>query len=126
MFIYHSKSTPSYKLYYHLVIVSKFREEVFNAQNQSRVIAIIKAKCKENGYFIRTIAVQSDHIHLLLSLKPTHNIPTVVKDIKGYSAYAFNKIFEQKLTWQRGYSINTVSEENLPIIQKYIENQQQL
>jgi putative transposase len=124
--IYYGKKGPAYKLYYHLVIVTKHRESVFNKANQARTEAIIRSKCKKEGYFVQSIAIQPDHIHLLLSLRPTHLISDVVKNIKGYSAFSFNKLFTSKLVWQTGYSINTVSEEALTHVKKYIEDQEEL
>ncbi len=126
MDIYYGKADPNYKLYFHLVIVTKFRAPVFDIHNQERVEAIIKMKCKQAGYHIRATAIQKDHVHLLLSLKPIHAIPDVVKNIKGFSAHTFNKLFDKKLIWQPGYSISTVSEEALLSVKKYIENQKEI
>lgn len=123
MIVYYGKQTPSFSLHYHLVIVVKFREKIFDRQNYIKIKYLIKKKCTEQNYFLKALAVQPDHVHLLLSIKPTHHIPDIVKNIKGYSAYMFNKNSERKLVWQPRYSIDSVSKSVTNKIKKYIEDQ---
>lgn len=72
-----------------------------------------------------------DHIHILVSCRPQHTIPSMMKSLKGVSA---RKLFQrhpelkQKLwgghMWNPSYFVATVSENTEEQIRYYIQNQQ--
>ena len=68
-----------------------------------------------------------DHVHLLLSLRPTHYIPEVINYLKGTASHEANNhhSFTNSLYWTRGYHIDTVSERGLNAARDYIRNQYQ-
>jgi len=128
--VYYATRTlkPSYRLYYHFVIVTKFRTNVFNRNNSNKIEKIIRHKCIEKECYIKQISIWKDHVHLLISLKPNNNLSKLIQEIKGYSSYKFNIELnlkgEEKLVWQRGYSVDTVSNFAVPKIKAYISNQE--
>lgn len=69
------------------------------------------------------LGLNPEHVHCIISLRPTHYIPEVVKELKGFSSHEVNKGREEFIKWARGYSIRTVSEKNLTAAIKYVENQ---
>ncbi len=105
------KGTNAFSLNYHLVIVTKSRMPLFTGYSGVYIEEVIRDKCNKNSYFIKKIKVMSDHIHILLSLKPTDLLSKVIQEIKGYSSYMYNRFNKDKkddFVWQRGYCINTV------------------
>ena len=73
-----------------------------------------------------------DHIHMLISLKPQHYIPTVVKTLKGQSARRLFKLHPEIKRflwgghlWNPSYFIATVSENTEEPVRRYIQNQKQ-
>ena len=66
-----------------------------------------------------------DHIHLLVLLHPSKSLADFVKQIKGASAYQINQNdwTNDKFGWQKGYGAFSVSESQLPAVQRYIEKQ---
>lgn len=48
--------------------------------------------CKEHEIIVEEMETDQDHIHMLISLKPQHYIPNVVKTLKGQSARRLFKL----------------------------------
>ena len=93
------------------------------------VRSAIRRKCEELGVEIIRGHLDSDHIHLLISLPTTIAIAKLVKDLKGYSSHEVQTQFPEikkrywgRHFWSRGYfcvSSGNVTDE---MIKKYIEN----
>ena len=70
-------------------------------------------------------------IHLLIDCSPQHDIPDMIKALKGVSARLLMKEYEEELKkklwgrhlWNPGYFAATVSENTEEQIRKYIQNQ---
>src|SRR5437016_5678846 len=94
---------------------------------QTFLKAYLLRKCQELVVHVLAIGMNPDHIHMVLSLKPSHSIPEIVRTLKGGSAYAANHASPPIgiVHWQRGYSIRTVSERNLEIAKAHVNHQAQ-
>ena len=68
-----------------------------------------------------------DHAHSLFALSRTHSIASVVKEVKRTSS-GWIKTTSRKLSkfhWQAGYGAFSVSQSNLTVVIRYIENQEE-
>lgn len=66
----------------------------------------------------------ADHVHILISLKATHAISDLVREVKkASSVWASGQ--QQGFAWQVGYAALSVSQSDLPRITKYIANQEE-
>jgi len=120
-----SVTHTSYALYYHLVWDTAERHALIDAELRSFLGDFVLHKCDELDAHVLAIGINPDHIHLILSLKPSHYIPDIVQALKGGSAYAVNHASPPlgPVRWNRGYSIRTVSERNLDIAKAYVNKQ---
>lgn len=91
---------------------------------------IIILLSQEMEFKIIEINTDLDHIHLLISCKPQHYIPTIVKRLKGTSARLLFKLYpELKKELYGGHMLNpsyfvaTVSDTLEENIKEYISNQ---
>lgn len=122
-----------YHCEYHLVIVTKYRREIFN----QGVFAYMRERLAEiTEYYpqikFRTINHDKDHIHLLLSIPPTMSVGKAVGIIKTNTAKKIKQKFPflkqvywgTDSVWSAGYFVTTV-EANEAAIKKYIEEQGQ-
>ena len=82
------------------------------------------------GFTIIEINTDLDHVHLLISCKPQHYIPDIIKRLKGTSArWLFQLYPELKVQlygghlWNPSYFIATVSDTLEENIKEYIINQ---
>lgn len=60
----------AYKLRYHVVLVPKYRKRVLRSQVALRLQALLRQACEVNGWGLEELAVQPDHIHLLVQVQP--------------------------------------------------------
>lgn len=118
---------------FHLVLVTKYRREIFTTtEKHDRMIAILKRIAKNKEVFISHIEVMPDHVHLMVSFPPKLAPSDVVKSLKGTSAREWFKQFPEtkKLLWgghlwTGSFFMSTVGNVSKDIVAEYIENQMQ-
>ncbi|MBL7075587.1 IS200/IS605 family transposase [candidate division KSB1 bacterium] len=113
----------SYALYYLLSWSVKQRFPLIEEEIRDQVEKLINKKCLELGVHDLAVGINPEHVHSVLSLKPNHYIPEVVKELKGYSSHEINKKGEYFIDWTRGYDIRTISQKNLKAAIQYVKNQ---
>jgi REP element-mobilizing transposase RayT len=109
-------------------------QTVFSVSNR---ISLITPSFKEDLYkYISGIVTNqnqqliangmSDHIHILIGLKPTIALADLVRDIKCDSTKHTNKNkwLRGKFSWQEGYGAFSYGHSQLDTITRYIQNQE--
>lgn len=123
-------SNAVYMLNYHLIFVVKYRKKIFT--DDAIVEAVKEAMRKvasENDIEIVNQECGEDHIHLMISAKPTAQLTKVVNFLKGRTARVIRQDFDlsDKLygdsLWSDSYYIATCGNVSLDTLYKYIENQ---
>ncbi len=86
------------------------------------ICGIINAK-EQKAYAIGGV---SDHIHILISMKPDISISDLVRDIKANSSKWINEndFITGKFQWQQGFGAFSYSKSQLDNVIKYINNQE--
>ena len=119
----------SYKsIYYHLVFHTKLNEPYLkNLELRKQVYHFIENKCKRHHFYLHEIGGIENHVHMLIYFPPKIAISDAVKLIKGSSSYFVNRelLGDDKLYWQEGYGILTVSPRHKNLIIRYIRNQEE-
>ena len=76
----------------------------------------LRAICGERGVPLLEVCTGSDHVHVLLALKPTHSLGSVVREIKGRTGMSLIDRFPElrvwlrsNLLWDERYSMEMVS-----------------
>lgn len=123
-------SNAVYLLNYHLILIIKYRKQVFtNDTIVERTKEIMRKISKENNVEIINQECGLDHIHLMVSTKPTTNLTKYINLLKGHSSRALRKEFD--LTdelygdsfWSDSYYIATAGNVSVDTIYNYIDNQ---
>lgn len=119
-----------YSIQYHIVWCVKYRHKVLLNGVDKRLKEMLCQIASDNNFEIVEIESDSDHVHLLVECSPQHNIPSIIKALKGVSARLLFKEFPQlkkKLwggnLWNPSYFVATVSENTESQIRQYIQNQ---
>jgi REP-associated tyrosine transposase len=119
-----------YLIAYHLVWTPKRRKAVLIGDVAKDCRSLIEAKCQEQGWRIIELAVQPDHIHLLVTAWPTTPAAQIVKECKGITAYSLRRKYKQLLKlpslWTRSYFAATVGNVSQAVIEAYIAAQKGL
>ena len=126
-------SHNKYLLQYHLILVIKYRKQLFiNNQISDGIKQFSYDICKKHNINIKYMETDKDHIHYMIETKPNMNLSIFIKTIKSYTTYNIWKKYDNFLKqyfwkehtfWTDGYficSIGNVSEETL---KNYIKNQ---
>jgi REP element-mobilizing transposase RayT len=68
-----------------------------------------------------------DHVHILVSCKPTVRLSDLVKEIKEHSTKYVNqhKLVTGNFNWQVGYGAFAVCHRHVDVILNYIKNQEE-
>jgi putative transposase len=115
----------------HLVWIPKYRKRVLTGQVAVRARDILRHIAMEHELDIITGKVSSDHVHMLISYRPTQSISKIMQWLKGISSRILlsefphlRKQFWGRHLWARGYlavSSGNITDE---MIQQYIEQQE--
>jgi len=82
---------------------------------------------RNNGQKLISINGISDHVHILIGLKPAMALADLVRDIKADSSNFINekKWVRGRFSWQEGYGAFSYGHSQLDTIIRYIQNQEQ-
>lgn len=93
-FYYHHSSHATYNLTGHLVWITKYRKKVLTEDMINCLKRIITWVCKEYYINILAIGCEEDHVHCLLSLPITADIPKTIQYLKWRTS---------RVLWQEFY-----------------------
>ena len=117
---------------YHIVFCPKYRYQILEGKGEVFVRNTLYRLCgQKDQVTIEAINIQSDHVHLILSIPPKYSVSEIMGYLKGKTAI---RLFESqkelsrrywgKHMWARGYCVSTVGL-NEEQITKYVKWQQQ-
>ena len=115
-------------LKYHLVFVTKYRYNLINLKIAQAISNYLKKQQKKLKFDILSLAVESNHVHLLFKLESTtQNINEIVRKLKGGSSYLIRKNFKYlnkySTFWTPSHFISTVGNVSQQTIKNYIDKQ---
>lgn len=129
---FRKQSHVVYKCDYHLVLVSKYRRNIFNDGSYSYFEEVMKGIKYDKLPEVDILEMNHDvdHIHMMLSIPPKMRVSDVVRTIKSISGRLLKKRFEYMRKaywgvdgiWSDGYFVSTVGL-NEAVIRNYIEKQ---
>ena len=92
---------------------------------------LLKQIAEDNQIQIEEMKVMPEHIHLLISFRPSKSGSSVVKALKGRSAFLFfqnhpeikqDRMWDGHL-WSPSYYFGTVGNMSKEVVEKYINDQ---
>ncbi len=117
-------------LYYHLVLVVKYRKDVIDDKISKRLREIFEYI--QPNYKITLIEWNhdKDHIHVLFKATPTTPLSKFINTYKSASSRLIKKEFPEirrklwkEYFWSRSYCLLTTGGVSIDIVKRYIENQ---
>lgn len=123
-------SNAVFMLNYHLIFVVKYRKKIFTDDKIVEAVKeVMRKTAAESDVEIVNQECGEDHIHLMISTKPTTQLTKLVNYMKGRSARVIRQDFDlsEKLygdsLWSDSYYIATCGNVSLDTLYRYIENQ---
>lgn len=115
-------------LYYHLILVVKYRRKVFSDQ-MSQYAKNIFIRIS-SSYNITLEEWNHDHVHIIFRAHPNTEISKFINAYKSASSRLIKKDFPEvrrklwkEMFWSRSYCLLTTGGAPIEIIRKYIESQ---
>ena len=114
------------QLYVHLIFSPKNREALIKKEWKDELYKYITGIVTNEEQKLIAINGVSDHIHILIGLKPNRSLSDLVRDIKANSSRFINEKswINGKFEWQTGFGAFSYSHSQLTNVIKYIENQE--
>ncbi len=114
------------QIYIQVVFAVHGRENLIGIVWRDELYKYITGIVKKHEQKLIVIGGISDHIHILLGIKPNIALSDLVRDIKANSSRFINerKFVKGKFYWQDGFGAFSYSHSQLDTIIRYIENQE--
>jgi putative transposase len=120
-----------YDLKYHVVWVPKYRAGILKGEVAEHLKQVFREIADEYEFWIDTMEVMEDHVHLFIEVPPRYSPAEVVQIMKSISAReTFKKFREVRramwsgAVWSDGYFVRSVGDKvTTDVIRKYIRYQ---
>lgn len=104
----------------HVVWITRRRKKIITNEMRPLIKQTIEATANYYNTIATALAIEADHVHVLLRIAPVTNIPKLVGAIKAYCSRAIHIEFPQyrhptrgdNTIWGRGYYVSTVGRLN--------------
>jgi REP element-mobilizing transposase RayT len=115
------------QIYLHIVFSVKGRQNLIQKKWKDELYKYICGIVNGKEQKVYAIGGISDHIHILVSIKPNIAISDLVRDIKANSSKWINEkgYVIGKFQWQEGFGAFSSAQSQLDTIIAYINNQEQ-
>ncbi len=115
------------QVHIHFVFAVKNRLGIIQSKWKEALYKYITGIAQNNNHKILAINGMSDHIHILIGVRPSQSISDLMKDIKQSSSKWINdnKLTALHFEWQEGYGAFSYSKSQIETVIKYIQNQEE-
>ena len=125
-----SNNHSVFLMYYHLVLVVKYRREVFDHTISDYAKDMFERIGESYNITLVEWNYDSDHIHILFKAHPNSELSKFINAYKSASSRLIKKDFPQvkeklwkQMFWSRSFCLLTTGGSPMNVVRKYIENQ---
>ena len=125
-----TSSHSVYLLYYHLVLVTKYRKKILDETVSSYLKNLFLQISHKYDILLKEWNHDKDNINILFEAKPNSNLSKFIMVYKSFSSRLVKSEFPNIRTkywkeffWSQSYCLLTTGGAPIDIIKKYIENQ---
>jgi REP element-mobilizing transposase RayT len=105
----------------HCVFSTKDRRPLIPAARTEELCAYLDGIARGEGFSLAAVGGTANHVHLLFVLPADTALALAVQKLKGSSSRWMGREF----SWQEGYGAFSVSSSQVPVVKKYIRNQEE-
>lgn len=127
---YWTGSQSKHRLMIHLVWIPKYRKRILKGKIAERIAELLYECADMQRWKIEELNIQSDHVHLLVRMRPEVSVSRMVQLFKGMSSRVVREEFPDlkeflwgKSFWADGYFAETSGQVNEHQMREYIKNQ---
>ncbi len=114
------------QIHLHLVFAVQNRVSLIRKEWRDELYRYIIGIIQHHGHKVLAINGISDHVHLLIGMRPTQSISDLMQDIKGDSSKWINQkgFIKSRFSWQSGYGAFSIDKSRVNAVIEYIKNQE--
>jgi putative transposase len=119
-----------FNMHVHLVFVTKYRKEIFNATSIKILNIIFSEVCANFEANLIEMDGENDHVHLLIEYPPKIAISKLVNSLKGVSSRLLRKhlpeltqYYWKGVLWSPSYFAASCGGAPISIVKQYIQQQ---
>ena len=119
-----------YLMYYHLIMVVKYRRKVIDDEISRRAKEIFEYIAEGYGITLEEWNHDEDHVHVMFRAKPSSELSKFINAYKSASSRLLKKEhpeIKEKLWkeafWSQSYCLLTAGGAPIEVVRKYIETQ---
>jgi|SRR5690625_2669544 len=127
-----SNNHSVFLMYYHLILVVKYRREVFDANISDYSKKVFIRIGRKYNISLVEWNHDKDHIHILFKAHPNSELSKFINAYKSASSRLIKRDFPfvrkklwKEMFWSRSFCLLTTGGASIDTIKKYIENQGQ-
>ena len=117
-------------MYYHLVIVIKYRRKIIDEVISSRLKEIFESVSPSYNITLQEWNHDKDHVHILFKAHPNSELSKFINAYKSASSRLIKKVYQQirqslwkEYFWSRSFCLLTTGGAPIELIKRYIESQ---
>jgi len=115
-----------HEIVFHLVFATKERAPVITAPIQRLLFNHLRQICAELRCELHEIGGAEDHVHLLVSLQPSHRVDIIADTLKSSAAEMINKLsLNTTLEWEEGYGALSLRNKDIEVVSEYLRTQKE-
>ena len=110
----------------HVAWTTRNREPLITRERGEGLVELLPIIARQERCRILQMGMVTTHLHLVLRVHPTTQLPRLLQRMKGGTAYHLNRIPEGHalpLRWAKGYSVTSVSPGDLARALTYVREQ---
>ena len=117
-------SHTSSNIVLHSIFSTQGRRPLLKADFRADLFAYLGGIIREMNATALIINGVSDHVHMLVRIRPVHSAAQIVRVVKANSSRWVHEKWAAGFAWQTGYGVFSVSESSVPAVTKYIAEQE--
>ena len=128
---YESLRHTKWECKYHVVFIPKYRKKALYGNLRHHLGEVFHRLARQKESRIEEGHLQSDHVHMMITIPPKYAVSQVIGYMKGKSAIHVARVYGERKRnfvgqhfWARGYFVSTVGRDEA-VIRSYIRRQEQ-
>jgi len=115
-----------HRLFIHVVWTTRYRQATLCLESAEYLAEHLPIIARQERARVIETGIVSTHLHLLMRVHPTTEVPRLPQRMKGGTAVMLNRIrggSRPPIRWAKGYNVESISSRALDVVARYVRDQ---